>query len=493
MGKKNKDKKQCDLPFVSICTPTFNRRPFWEYTIKCFNHQDYPKDKMEWIIIDDGTDKIEDLVCNIEQVKYFYYSQKMPLGKKRNLMHSKSKGDIIVYMDDDDYYPPERVSHAVNMLVTHPNALCAGASEIYIWFKHIQKMFQFGPYSPSHATAGTFAFKRELLKDHKYDDHAALAEEKAFLKDYSVPFVQLEPKKTILVFSHIHNTFDKKRLLESGENQFQKTSDRSVDEFIKDKDFKEFYMERLEGLLQNYYPGDPANKPDVIQQIKEIDEERRKMALEQQNQGQGQIILSQDGKQIPLSNEQVVDIMRKQQDQLQNFIRLLQEKDNALAKLQRELADYENVDNTYDNPNSQATSNKYKLQLEEETLRFSKVVQEKNSIINKLEQEVTSIQREYEEKNNLLNNLEHELASIKRENEEEETKESTDETKQSSETKESTDETKQSTDETKQSQDKCFQTSIENTNKVLVLEKELASCKNTIDKLNLLIDILNKK
>jgi hypothetical protein len=464
MGKKNKDKKQCDMPFVSICTPTFNRRPFWEYTIKCFNHQDYPKDKMEWIIIDDGTDKIEDLVCNIEQVKYFYYSQKMPLGKKRNLMHSKSKGDIIVYMDDDDYYPPERVSHAVNMLVTHPNALCAGASEIYIWFKHIQKMFQFGPYSPSHATAGTFAFKRELLKDHKYDDHAALAEEKAFLKDYSVPFVQLEPKKTILVFSHIHNTFDKKRLLESGENQFQKTSDRSVDEFIKDKDFKEFYMERLEGLLQNYYPGDPVNKPDVIQQIKEIDEERRKMALEQQNQGQGQIILSQDGKQIPLSNEQVVDIMRKQQEQLQNFIRLLQEKDNALAKLQRELADYENIDNTYDNPNSNANSNKYKLQLEEETQRFSKVVQEKNSIINKLE---------------------HELASIKRENEE---KQSNDE-----ETKQNYEDTKQST-ETTQHEDKSIQTSIENTdNKVVVLEKELASCKNTIDKLNLLIDILNNK
>lgn len=491
MGKKNKDKKQCDLPFVSICTPTFNRRPFWEYTIKCFNHQDYPKDKMEWIIIDDGTDKIEDLVCNIEQVKYFYYSQKMPLGKKRNLMHSKSKGDIIVYMDDDDYYPPERVSHAVNMLITHPNALCAGASEIYIWFKHIQKMFQFGPYSPSHATAGTFAFKRELLKDHKYDDHAALAEEKAFLKDYSVPFVQLEPKKTILVFSHIHNTFDKKRLLESGENQFQKTSDRSVDEFIKDKDFKEFYMERLEGLLQNYYPGNPENKPDVIQQIKEIDEERRKMALEQQNQGQGQIILSQDGKQIPLTNEQVVDIMRKQQDQLQNFIRLLQEKDNALAKLQRELADYENVDTTYDNPNSNANSNKYKLQLEEETLRFSKVVQEKNSIITKLEQELASIKRDYEEKNILINNLGLELASIKREYE---TKQNDEETKHEETKHEDTkhEETKQSI-ETKQSQDKCIQTSIENTNKVLVLEKELASCKNTIDKLNLLIDILNKK
>ena len=336
MGKKKSGTKK-ELPFVSICTPTFNRRPFWEYAIKCFNHQDYPKDKMEWIIIDDGTDKIKDLVCDISQVKYFEYDVKMPLGKKRNLMHEKSKGEIIVYMDDDDYYPPERVSHAVNMLLTHPNALCAGASEIYIWFKHIQKMYQFGPYGPNHATAGTFAFKRELLLDHKYEEHAALAEEKAFLKNYSVPFVQLEPKKTILVFSHIHNTFDKKILLEHGENNFQKTSSRTVDEFIKDSTIKNFYMNTIDTLLRDYQPGDPSNKPDVLAQMVEIEVERKKLL---QTQGQGQIILNQDGKEIPLNNQQIVQIIQSQQQQLQNFEKILVEKDNLIKQLICELHNY---------------------------------------------------------------------------------------------------------------------------------------------------------
>ena len=224
MGKKSKTKNE--MPFVSICTPTFNRRPFIPSMIKCFNHQTYPKDRMEWIIIDDGTDKIEDLISDIPNVKYYKYDEKMPLGKKRNLMHEKSVGEIIVYMDDDDYYPPERVSHAVTMLQSHPKALCAGSSEIYIYFKHIEKMYQFGPYGPNHATAGTFAFKRELLNEHRYEDHAALAEEKAFLKNYTVPFVQLEPKKTILVFSHIHNTFDKKTLLTNAHPQFTKVSEK---------------------------------------------------------------------------------------------------------------------------------------------------------------------------------------------------------------------------------------------------------------------------
>ena len=440
MGKKHKEKKHNDLPFVSVCTPTFNRRPFWEYTIKCFNHQDYPKDKMEWIIIDDGTDKIKDLVCDISQVKYYSYDEKMPLGKKRNIMHAKSSGDILVYMDDDDYYPPERVSHAVNMLLTHPNALCAGASEIYIWFKHIQKMFQFGPYSPSHATAGTFAFKRELLKDHKYDDNAALAEEKAFLKNYSVPFVQLEPKKTILVFSHIHNTFDKKKLLETGENNYQKTSDRSVDEFIKDKDLKEFYMERLEGLLQNYYPGDPINKPDVIQQIKEIEEERRKMVLDQQN-SQGQIVISQDGKQIPLNNEQVVEIMRKQQEQLQHFVKILQEKDLLINKLEQQVENYET---NYENNNT-----KYKSKLEQQLRDITNVVQEKTTIIHKLEKELADTI-----KNNQSNTQQNNQHNIN---------------------------------------EQLTKTLQEKDAKVSILEKELTATKNTIDKLNILIDILTKK
>jgi glycosyltransferase involved in cell wall biosynthesis len=292
------------------------------------------------IIIDDGTDKIKDLVCNISQVKYFEYDVKMPLGKKRNLMHEKSKGDIIVYMDDDDYYPPERVSHAVNMLLTHPNALCAGASEIYIWFKHIQKMYQFGPYGPNHATAGTFAFKREMLKDHKYDEHAALAEEKAFLKNYSVPFVQLEPKKTILVFSHIHNTFDKKILLEHGENNFQKTSPRTVDEFIKDNNMKEFYMNTIDTLLQDYQPGHPSNKPDVLEQMVEIEQERQKILQQHNALQQGNIVINQDGKEIILNNHQIVQIIQNQQEQLVKFDKILQEKDNLIKSLINELNNY---------------------------------------------------------------------------------------------------------------------------------------------------------
>ena len=209
-------------PFVSICTPTFNRRPFIPTMFECFRNQTYPKDRMEWIIIDDGTDKIKDLVnsANIPQIKYYPLPEKLALGAKRNLMHEKSSGSIIVYMDDDDYYPPERVSHAVETLLANKTALCAGSSELYLYFKHIQTMYQCGPYGPNHATAGTFAFKRELLAITKYNESACIAEEREFLKEYTIPMVQLDPLKTILVFSHEHNTFDKRKLLDGKNNKF---------------------------------------------------------------------------------------------------------------------------------------------------------------------------------------------------------------------------------------------------------------------------------
>ena len=274
MGKKHNKNKR---PFVSICTPTFNRRPFFPYIIKCFEHQTYPRDKMEWIIIDDGTDKIEDIVTQIPEVKYFKYDEKMTLGKKRNIAHDKCSGDIILYMDDDDYYPPERVSHAVEKLIQNPSALCAGSSEMFIYFKHIQKMYKFGPYGPNHSTAATFAFRKELLKKTRYDDEACVAEEKKFLKDYTIPFVQLDSMKSILVVSHNHNSFDKKELLENP-NPFVTVSDKTVGDFIKEDDIRTFFLEDVDKLLEEYEPGDPKNKPDVLKQLSEIKIKRETIA-----------------------------------------------------------------------------------------------------------------------------------------------------------------------------------------------------------------------
>lgn len=262
MGKKDKI-----LPFVSLCTPTFNRRPFIPYLIKCFLHQDYPKDKIEWIIIDDGTDPIEDLVKDIPQVKYFYYKEHMLLGKKRNLMHSKCSGDIIVYMDDDDYYPPERISHAVETLQNNRKYLIAGSSEMHMYFDSEKALYQCGPYKEYHSTAATFAFRRELLKQTSYDDNNSFSEEQKFTKNYTIPLIQLNPLKSILVCSHKHNSLNKEKLLVNPLQTKTQLSKYNVDDFIKDAELKQFYIYDMNNILEEYEAGDPKYKPTILEDI----------------------------------------------------------------------------------------------------------------------------------------------------------------------------------------------------------------------------------
>ena len=252
-------------PFVSVCTPTFNRRPFIATMLECFRHQTYPKDRMEWIIVDDGTDCVQDLIeaAKIDQIKYVRLPQRVPLGKKRNVMHSYVRGEFVVYMDDDDYYPPERVEHAVETLQKNPWAMCAGSSVLHIYFKHLDKILEFGPYGKFHATAGTFAFRKKMLADSAYQDEAALGEEKFFLKDYTVPLVQLDPFKVILVFSHPHNTFDKKKLLVDRTKTIVKDTDLKFTAFKMPSSCVDFFTDRMHVALAGYSQGEPAFKPDV--------------------------------------------------------------------------------------------------------------------------------------------------------------------------------------------------------------------------------------
>lgn len=342
MGKKKGKQTVVKQPFVSVCTPTFNRRPFIPYMIKCFENQKYPKELMEWIIIDDGTDPIGDLVKDIPQVKYYQFSEKMTLGRKRNLMHEYAKGDILVYMDDDDYYPPERVSHAVEKLTENKKALCAGASEIYIYFKHVAKMYQLGPYGPKHATAGTFAFKRELLKQTRYQDDASLAEEKAFLKNYTVPFVQLNPLKTILVFSHEHNTFDKRKLLINPNPEYTKESDKTVEMFIKEDDLRDFYMNRIDEVLKDYEFGRPEMKPDVLAQTKVLEKQRAEEEIRLRNEMANKPIVAvqPDGSQTVMNNFQITQYIKQMQNDIDDLTRKLQEKDKYIALLEKKVAVY---------------------------------------------------------------------------------------------------------------------------------------------------------
>ena len=319
-----------NLPKVSICTPTYNRRPFITNLIKCVEYQTYPKELIEWIIVDDGTDKIEDLIQDITNVVYINCKEKLPLGKKRNMLHAETTGDIIINMDDDDFYPPCRIEHAVTTLM-NSDKLCAGCNIMYIWYNDINKMYKLGPYNKNHCTAASMAFKRELIKTTSYNDNACLSEEKYFLKDYKLDIVKLDPLKTILVFSHSHNTYNKKKIL-SFPSSNVKEVDKTVDDFIKDNEIKTFFTKNIENMLSNYESGLPKYKPDVLIQMLDIEEKKYLHLL---NNGSNSSINMKDsfGNVTRLNQLQVIQTIHELQDTNQKLLSMLNEKTDIIKKL----------------------------------------------------------------------------------------------------------------------------------------------------------------
>jgi hypothetical protein len=184
-----------------------------------------------------------------------------------------------------------------------------------------------------------------LLAQTKYEDHASLAEERAFLKEYTIPFVQLDPMKAILVFSHEHNTFDKRKMLDNQHPQFFKESDKTVDMFIRNSNeqpIKDFFLRDIDGLLDKYEPGLPVMKPDVLKQIKEIEIEREKMIQEEMKkmQNNSPIMLQRPGQEpIQLSNQDVVNMIQEQQKQIAQLAQKCGEFENMITVLQKQLVE----------------------------------------------------------------------------------------------------------------------------------------------------------
>ncbi|NBP86136.1 MAG: glycosyltransferase family 2 protein [Mycobacteriaceae bacterium] len=204
-----------NLPFVSVVTPTYNRRRFLPLAVACYRRQTYPKARMEWVVIDDGEDDVSDFFAELGarepelNIRFIRRPTRARIGAKRNDLHREARGDIIVAWDDDDYYPPERVAHVVECFAAAPDVQVAGCSTLYIYFSDVKQIYRLGPFTRRHATNGTMAVRRAFALTHFYDETVSVGEEESFLERFSYPMVQLAPLKVMLVMSHNSNTFEK--------------------------------------------------------------------------------------------------------------------------------------------------------------------------------------------------------------------------------------------------------------------------------------------
>lgn len=252
---------------VSLITISqYIRINFLKILSKCIIKQDYPS-IMEWIIIDtsftgynksnnDLSEIVEELRNNEKLPKIIYHrATKTTIGGWRNESANLVSGDIIVCMDDDDYYPPNRVSHAVEKLASK-SVLIAGCDKLYFYDVHFNSVYSFKGFGNNHSTNNCLAYWKEYLINHSYDEVVLNGEEESFTKKYSEQMIQLESDKTILHFNHTTNTYDKKKIiivnysLPEEEQRYIIEQEFGLDYFIRDIEILDDYRKIFNDLVK---------------------------------------------------------------------------------------------------------------------------------------------------------------------------------------------------------------------------------------------------
>jgi glycosyltransferase involved in cell wall biosynthesis len=89
-----------EKPFVSIVIPAYNSAATLRETIRACLDQDYPKDRLEVIVVDDGSADDTGKIAESFQVGYIYQKRKGPASARNNGWRN-SKGRAICFTDAD--------------------------------------------------------------------------------------------------------------------------------------------------------------------------------------------------------------------------------------------------------------------------------------------------------------------------------------------------------------------------------------------------------
>jgi hypothetical protein len=118
-----------EYPAISIVTPCYNRTKWLRLMIFNLQQLDYPKDRLEWCILDskDGESdeklfKSNEEIKKVEKIigfpiKYEYRNIKMSIGEKRNYLTNKiASYKICANLDSDDIFLPQWLKHSMEVM-----------------------------------------------------------------------------------------------------------------------------------------------------------------------------------------------------------------------------------------------------------------------------------------------------------------------------------------------------------------------------------------
>src|SRR3989344_5667244 len=168
------------LPSVSVLTITKDRPHFLPLILHNWNSFKYPAEKIELIIIDDSkTDDLREMLLPEKvgappqidaRIKYFHLPVPLPIPDKRNFGVKKCTGEVIVHMDDDDFYFPDSVLAKVRVLIDNPKKKCVCSSPVGV-YDILQNKSAIVDSKGKDIAESTFAYYKSFWKKSKFANH----------------------------------------------------------------------------------------------------------------------------------------------------------------------------------------------------------------------------------------------------------------------------------------------------------------------------------
>lgn len=168
-----------DAPLVSCVMPTRDRRRFVAQSISYFLRQDYAN--RELLVLDDGDDRVGDLIPDDPRIRYVALDQSVVLGAKRNLACRLARGEILLHWDDDDWQAPHRITYQVGELARARKRISGSRRELYLDSSARRGWLYEYPVSEHTWLAGnTFCYRRDLWEQQPFPE-VAVGEDMRFV------------------------------------------------------------------------------------------------------------------------------------------------------------------------------------------------------------------------------------------------------------------------------------------------------------------------